>query len=206
MIDKKEFDKRVRDADLIVNNLVREKRIVNLSEQEKIKFINFYKKQANLSLIAADVLYSISINELSKRFHKLSEDYEAFLWVINASYYTMFYAIHALLAYKGKRILTEQGIHKITAHSLVYYFIKDNFIAKKLFEQFIESQNEAANLLNFEDFREKAIDLTNKYFYENEKRSKFTYETEEAVKQRHANTSIQRAKEFLGEIEKIIEI
>lgn len=72
-------------------------------------------------------------------------------------------------------------------------------------EQFIESQIEAAELLNLEDFRKRAMDITIKYFYEARKRSKFTYETEEEVKQRHANTSLQRAKEFLNEIEKIIE-
>ena len=55
----------------------------------------------------------------------------------------MFYAIHALLAYKGTRILIKQGVHKTTAHALVYYCMKNNFIAKELYEQFVESQNEA---------------------------------------------------------------
>jgi len=59
-------------------------------------------------------------------------------------------------------------------------------------------------LLNLEDFQKKAMDLTTKYFYEADKRSRFTYETEKEIKQRHANTSLQRAKEFLNEIEKII--
>ena len=116
----------------------------------------------------------------------------------------MFYAVHALLAFKRTRILEEMGIHKITAHAIVYYFIKNNFIARKLYEEFIESQIEAADLLNLEDFKGKAMDIASKYFYEANKRSKFTYETEEEVKQRHGNTSLQRAKEFLSEIEKII--
>lgn len=151
------------------------------------------------------MLYDISTQKASKEFHKLNPNYECFLWVINPSYYCMFYAVHALLAYKGVRILSEQGVHKITAHALVYFCVKNNFIAKELYEQFVQSQREAAELLNLDDFKERAEDLASKYFYEVEKRSKFTYETEEEAKQRHADTSLQRAKEFLNEVEKIIE-
>jgi len=59
-------------------------------------------------------------------------------------------------------------------------------------------------LLNLEEFKEKAQDLANNYFFELGKRSNFTYETEEEGKQKHAATSLKRAKEFLAEIEKII--
>lgn len=205
MINPKQFEERVKEADSVVTDLISESKIIKLSEQERINFINFYKKQATLSLTAAGLLYKISTEEASKEFHKLNPDYECFLWVINPSYYSMFYAVHALLAFKGIRILGEQGIHKITAHALVYYGVKNNFIAKELYEQFVKSQQEAAELLNLEDFQEKAEELSAKYFYEVEKRSKFTYKTEEEVKQRHANTSLQRAKEFLKEVETIIE-
>lgn len=204
-MNDQDFLKRTKEADSIISGITKENRVVELSEQEKIRFTNFYKRQANLSLVAADLLYSISTDKESKKFHKLNENYECFLWTINTSYYSMFYAVHALLAYKNKRILSEQGIHKITAHALVYYFIKNNFIAKKLYEQFIDSQKEAAELFNLEDFQKRAFDLTTKYFYESEKRAKFTYETDTEAKQKHALTSLKRAKEFLNEIEKIIE-
>lgn len=201
---QKKFDERVKEANTVITSLISEEKIVKLSEQEKIRFVNFYKKQANLSLIAADLLYAISTEKDSKEFHKLDTDYECFLWVINLSYYSMFYIVHALLAYKNVRILSDQGVHKISAHALVYYCIKNNFIAKELYEQFVESQVEAVELFNLEDFKKKAMDLTTKYFYEVGKRARFTYETEEGAKQRHAHTSLQRAREFLSEIEKII--
>lgn|SRR3989344_8503029 len=201
----KDFDKKIREADSIILNMIREDKIIKLSDQEKIRFVNFYKKQANLSLIAADLLYNISTERESKDFHKLNDDYECFLWVTNASYYSMFYIIHALLSYKGIRITSQQGIHKITAHALVYYCIKTNFIAKELYEQFIKIQEEITELFNLEYFQKRAVDLTTKYFYETEKRSKFTYETTEDIKQQHAKTSLQRAREFINEIEKIIE-
>ncbi len=206
MMVQKKFDERIKEADTIITSLISEGKIVKLSEQEKIRFINFYKKQANLSLIAADLLYALSTEKDSKEFHKLDSDYECFLWVINLSYYSLFYIVHALLAYRNVRILSDQGIHKITAHALVYYCIKNNFIAKELYGQFVESQIEAVELFNLEDFKKRAMDLTTKYFYEVGKRARFTYETEEEAKQRHANTPLQRAREFLSEIEKIIEV
>lgn len=205
MIDQKKFEERIKEAVKIITELIREKKIVtSLSEREKIKFTSFYLKQANLSLITADLLYKISTQKSSKEFHKLNSDYECFLWVVNPSYYFMFYSVHALLAYKGVRISQEQGIHKKTAHALIYFCVKNDFIAKELYEQFMESQHEAAELLNLEEFKEKAGGLADNYFYELKKRSRFTYETEEGAKERHATTSLKRAKEFLAEIEKII--
>ncbi len=204
-MEPKQFDQRIKEADSVITSLIRERKIITkLSEPEKIKFVNFYKKQANLSVIAADLIYGISTEKTSKEFHKLNQDYESFLWVINPSYYSMFYAAQALLAFKGVRILLQQGVHKTTAHALVYFCVKNNFIAKELYEQFVQSQQEAAELLNLDDFKGKAEELANKYFYEAEKRAKFTYETEEEAKQRHAYTSLQRAKEFLKEVETII--
>lgn len=199
-----EFDKRVREAETLVSELIRERKIVKLSDKERIKFVDFYLKQANLSLLAADLLFNISTEKESKNFHKINPNYECFLWVINSSYYTLFYAVQALLAFKNIRILSVMGIHKTIAHAFVYFCIKNDFVAKKLYEQFLESQLEAAELLNLDEFREKAQNLAFAYFYEAEKRAKFTYETEEGVKQRHARTSLDRAKEFLGEIEVII--
>jgi uncharacterized protein (UPF0332 family) len=205
MINTKGFDGRIKEAEQIITGLINERKVVKLPELERTKFVDFYKKQAELSLTAAGLMYKVSTEESSKKFHKLNTDYECFLWVINSSYYSMFYAVQALLAYKGTRLLSSQGIHKITAHALVYYCVTNNFIAKELYELFVQSQQEVADLLNLEDFQQKAEDLTTKYFYEVEKRSKFTYQTEEEVKQKHANTSLQRAKEFLNEVEKIIE-
>ncbi len=43
-----------------------------------------------------------------------------------------------------------------------------------------------------------------RYFNEADKRSRFTYETGEEAKHNHARTSLQRAKEFLNEVEKIV--
>lgn len=204
-MEPKPFDQRIKEADSVILGLINERRIITkLLESEKTKFTNFYRKQANLSVIAADLIYEISTENASKEFHKLNQDYEGFLWVINPSYYSMFYAAQALLAYKGIRILSSQSVHKITAHALVYFCVKNNFLAKELYEQFVQSQQEAAELLNLDDFKGKAEELANKYFYEAEKRSRFTYETEEEAKQRHAHTSLQRAKEFLKEVETII--
>ena len=199
------FEEKIKEAETIITNLIRERKIItSLTEKERGKFVVFYRKQANLSLLAADLLFTISTQSKAKEFHKLKADYECFLWVINSSYYSMFYVAHSLLAYKGVRISQEQGIHKKTAYALLYFGVKNNFIAKKLYKQFIEGQQEATGLFNLEEFQVKAKDLASNYFYELDKRSKFTYEIDEEAKERHALTSLRRAKEFMAEIEKIM--
>ena len=205
-MNRREFEKRAKEAETVIPPLINEGEIITKRpEQEKARFAGFYRKQANLSLIAADLLFTISTEKEAKEFHRLDPGYEGFLWVINPSYYSMFYAVHALLAYRGVRILSKQGVHRKTGHALIYFCVRNSFIAKEFYSRFMESQGEAAELLNLEDMREKAIQLTSKYFYEADKRVSFTYETDEEAKRKHAHTSLTRAKEFLNEIEQILE-
>lgn len=205
-MNRREFEKRAKEAEMVIPPLINGGEIITKRpEHEMARFAEFYRKQANLSLIAADLLFIISTEKEAKEFHRLDPGYEGFLWVVNPSYYSMFYAVHALLAHRGVRILSKQGVHNKTGHALVYFCVKNNFIAKELYSRFMESQSEAAELLSLDDLREKAIQLASKYFYEAEKRSRLTYETDEEAKRKHAHTSLKRAKEFLNEIEQIIE-
>lgn len=50
----------------------------------------------------------------------------------------------------------------------------------------------------------KADNLAESFEYERKKRSKFQYDMNESAKEKEANTSFQRAKEFLFEIEKLL--
>jgi len=51
MINPKQFEDRIKEADTIITNLIQEKKIItSLSEQEKIKFSKFYQKHAATSL------------------------------------------------------------------------------------------------------------------------------------------------------------
>ena len=122
-----------------------------------------------------------------------SEGFNGYLWVINASYYSMFYMARALLESVGVRIKSTQSIHDITYHCLVNYFYNTKKLQKTFIEDFVEAGEEAAVLLG----QEKAKEMLSEYHKEKQKRSGLTYTTGEKAMQSAAKTSLDRAKKFM---------
>ena len=125
------------------------------------------------------------------------------MWVINASYYSMFFAATALLAKFGHKIRTDIGIHKLTYHALVHFFVvDDNKLEKHFIEEYKDSVEQAEELLQLsEEKTEKIIkDLDNEIF----KRKIFTYDLSKTAERTKAETSLGRAKNFVKEIEVMI--
>ena len=133
---------------------------------------------------------------------------KGFLWVINASYYSMFYMANASLAHLGIKIRSEIGIHKLTYDSFVYYYYLTNKISKLYIEQFHEALEDSSELLGKEEIvskaKEKATNLILQLESERIKRKTFTYEFERAKIESKANTSLDRAGNFYKEIMKLI--
>jgi uncharacterized protein (UPF0332 family) len=182
----------------------------DISKEDKNKsLVNFYTENALISLNTAKLLNNISFSkELKKQFDFLEEDFESYLWIINASYYSMFYMAGALLAKEGIKVKSEIGIHMKTFEAMVYYFYLNRKIAKKYLEDFEEAQEESQELLGKEEpiniMQRKAKELMVKYDYEMDKRSKFTYNMGEKAKSAIALTSLRRAIEFYNECLKMI--
>lgn len=125
------------------------------------------------------------------------------LWVINASYYSMFFAATAILAKSGHKLNIESGIHKATYHALVHFFINEENKLKKYFaEEYINAVNEAEELLQISE--QRIGTLIADFDYELEKRKRITYALGEIAEKNKAKTSLARAKSFVKEIEKII--
>ena len=123
------------------------------------------------------------------------------LWVINTSYYSMFFAATALLAKFGHKIDSEVGIHRLTYHALVHYFVKENNKLKiQLVEEYMDAVKDAEKLLQLGE--SKIRELIKDFDYEMEKRKTFTYSTEETAERSKAITSYNRAKNFLQEMSK----
>ena len=183
-------EKRIRE--LIVRGEINTK----LSEMDSNKFVQFYLKQSEISLRTAVLLFEISTTKEEKEHHKLQQEFETFLWVINSAYYSMFYAVNAALASRNVKIKSEQGIHKTIAHAFFYFLIKNEQLAKRLFVDFSKAQQEAIGLLNIEEFEKKADILSKDLDYERSKRILFTYETTERIKQMTAQVSLERARNF----------
>ena len=157
-----------------------EDNLMNQSYSEEI-IIKTYHKNARESLHVAIL---ISDNQASS------------LWIIVASYYAMFYMANAVLHKLGYRI-GEKISHKITSDALIV-FVR-NKLRKSLLESYEEIKEEALGLV-----QNKADEIIQNFEYEREKRGKFQYNMDEELKTSKATTSLQRAKEFLDEMENLL--
>jgi uncharacterized protein (UPF0332 family) len=132
-----------------------------------------------------------------------SEQLPSSLWVINSSYYAMFFAATALLAKFSHRIDSESGIHRLTYHALVHFFVNED---KKLEKHFIEEYREAVE--NAEELMQismKNVDnLLSDYAYEINKRKIFTYEYGMIAERKKAETSLDRARNFVQTVMNMI--
>ncbi|MFH1511250.1 MAG: hypothetical protein ABIF10_06155, partial [Candidatus Woesearchaeota archaeon] len=130
MLDKKDLE----ESRSIIQKLVKDGKIINPPSNQK----SFFLDKAINSL------------QVSKRLLGLAEEenLDTCMWVINTSYYSMFFAAISLLAYSNKKIKSEIGVHKLTYHALVYYFvIEDNKLQKQFIEQYKDAYNDAEQLL-----------------------------------------------------------
>ncbi len=193
MLDAKKL-KEINDR---VPKYVKDGRIV-IDKQKT--FVEFFLTNAKNSLNTANLLFEVSTRkQLQSQIGYL--DFNGFLWVINASYYSMFYMARALLESNGIKIKTDIGVHGVTFDALVFYCYATGKLQKKLIEDFSRAKMETAELLG----KEKAKTLIEEYYYEKEKRTTFTYELGEITMQNKAQTSLQRSKMFNEEIRKMLQ-
>lgn len=115
------------------------------------------------------------------------------LWVVVSSYYSMFYIASAYIYKKGYKAKGEI-VHQIVNESLIILARHD------LEKHFLEE---------YEEEKEKALsasgNLLDKYESEKTKRAIFQYETTEAIKEAKANTSLERAKNFVAVLRQLLE-
>ncbi len=125
----------------------------------------------------------------------LLENKKSDLWVIVTSYYAMYYVANATLYKYGYKV-GEKIAHKVTADALIV-FVRHK-LKKSLLEEYESAQHEALAGI-------KADSLLRTFDLEREKRSEVQYETKEFELQAKAKTSLQRAKEFIFEMEKLLQ-
>ncbi|MDO8642174.1 MAG: hypothetical protein Q7R76_01105 [Candidatus Woesearchaeota archaeon] len=116
------------------------------------------------------------------------------LWIIVTSYYAMYYSANAVLYKLGYKI-GEKISHKITADALIV-FVR-NKLKKSLLEEYEKAQQEALAGI-------KTDALIETFDFERKKRSDVQYEMKEAELHGKATTSLNRAKEFMLEMEKLL--
>lgn len=186
-------DKQRRISRSVITQLIKENKIVRPQKDVSLFFIG----KAINSLQVSRKLLEIS--------ESADQELNCFMWVINTSYYSMFFAATSLLAHFGHKIDTEVGIHRITFHAMVYYFLLDDKKLQKHFiEQYKDAYDDAEQLLQISE--DRAVELLENFNLERAKRHEFTYEMGMIAERSKAKTSLKRAEEFLAEVRKIVEI
>lgn len=172
-------------------------------------FIMHTEKKSLDSLNTAQALLNVISDAKLKERSLPGQDYDPSLWIINSSYYSMFFLAQVLLAYDNKKMPDgAQDTHKTTWFAILYYFIikGSNLEGKKGIEWedikgsrlsnalilLQESQEESEKLMQIERAKQAVHDLK----LEQEKRGKLTYRSTKEMELSHARTSLERAKNF----------
>lgn len=175
MLDKE----RVKEAEANVNRYMRDGLLKQRELDENI--LDIHRKNSQESLLVADLV--------------LKEDLSS-LWVIVSSYYSMYYIANAVLLKLGYKV-GDAISHKVTSDALIY--LVRSKLEKSILEDYEDAKAEALELANLTD------DIIETFDFERRKRSAFQYNMTAPVKKSKAQTSIERAKKFNLELEKLLE-
>jgi len=189
-------EKRIREIQKRVPRLLKEGIIV---KGGATRYVPFFMKNARDSLDTAGLLYDVSTSE-ELRERTGYPDFNGFLWVINSSYYSMFYMARALLESDGIRVRTQMSVHAVVFDTLVQYFYCTGKLERTFVQDLEDAKNDSAELLG----RVKAKELIDDYYHEKRKRGRFTYELGITAMRNKARTSLERAKRFNEEVRKMV--
>ena len=175
MLDKE----RIEEAEVNVKGYLRDGLLKKRVLDENI--LNIHRKNSEESLLVADLVLKENLSSL---------------WVIVSSYYSMYYIANAALLKLEYKVGSAVS-HKVTGDALIV-FVRDK-LKKSILEDFEDAKAEAMELANLTD------DILASFDFERKKRSTFQYNMTGEIKKTKAQTSIERAKKFNLELEKLLE-
>ena len=170
-----------------------------IQSKQPVEHTEFFMKNADDAIDSAKLLFEVSTNKEKQKTLGLT-NFNGLLWVVNASYYSMFYIARAILESEGIKIKTEKSIHSVTFDAIIHYFYLTGRLQKELIEDYINAKEDSTEILG----KQKADELIEDYFLEKRKRGSFTYNMGSILIKTKAKTSLQRARKFRKEIKKII--
>lgn len=175
-------EKRIKEAESNVKRYI-EDGLLKKQRNETAK--SMYIENAELSIVTAQKLLSLD-----------SPVYKPYLWVIVTSYYSMYYMANAALLALGYKI-GDKISHKVTSDALIVH-ARDK-LKSKILEEYEDARNDALELT-----ASRVDAVLQSLDFEREKRSKFQYQMDEQLKKSKALTSLERAKQFLFELKKLL--
>jgi uncharacterized protein (UPF0332 family) len=171
--------KRIKEADSSVRSYLSEGLLKKTEFNSNI--IRILTNNGKESLKVAESIFNDNLSDL---------------WVIVCSYYAMYYYANAVLMKLGYKV-GEKIVHQVTADALITFVrakLKENIL-----EEYEATKEEALNLAGV-----RADSLIESFDYEKSKRAVIQYKTIDIEKHSKARTSLQRAKEFTKEMEKLL--
>jgi uncharacterized protein (UPF0332 family) len=173
-------EKRVKEAENNIRGYL-EDRLIWKYKLFREEILEIYKHNYQESLDVAQKLFDQNLSNL---------------WVIVISYYSMYYIANAILYKIGYKVGTKVS-HKVTSDALIV-FVK-NKLRKELLEEYEEAKEEALDIVG-----RKTDEVIESFDKEMKKRSVFQYESTEDIKKAKALTSLERAKNFVFEMKKLL--
>ncbi len=146
-----------------------------------------------------DIVFNVLMNNSSESIETanfLSSNKKSNLWIIVSSYYSMFYIANAVLYKLGYKV-GDKIPHKVTSDALIVYV--RNKLRDNLIEDYEEIKEEALLIA-----KNKAEGLLEDFDSERKKRGFIQYQTREVEKTTKAETSLKRAKQFLFEMNALL--
>jgi|SRR3989344_338128 len=145
--------------------------------------------------IFKDIVYQTYLKNAIESLNVANEVFRnktSYLWVVVSSYYSMFYIASAYLYKKGYKA-GQEIVHQVVNEALIV------FSRSNLEKHFLEE---------YEEEKEKALsaseNLLKDYEFEKIKRARFQYETTEEIKEAKAQTSLDRAKNFVAVMRQLL--
>ena len=169
-------------------------------------FLDHTKKKAQDSLNLA--LYLLDKIEQSE---ELKGNDTVTIWIIAASYYSMFFEVEYLLGLDGKKLPKgTRDTHKTIYLAFIYYYIiKGSELEQKKFKELTTSRMSKA-LAMFKELQDETLELhriekgAKDLKKQKEQRHEFTYQMNRTAKISEAQNSTIKATEFRELIEEYI--
>ncbi|MFH1053162.1 MAG: HEPN domain-containing protein [Candidatus Woesearchaeota archaeon] len=152
--------------------------------------VDIYLNRANNEILLAQTVKKISENQEDKQNFKLPLDITFYSSVISHSYYSIFYAAKAMLLTEGIKTSAPE-VHKKT-----YDKFKEKFVDTGILDVNL--------LIIYKKAIVKADQLLDIFKEEKKKRGDFTYTTIPQANKDPADKSLENARTFYNNINKVI--
>ncbi len=151
--------------------------------------VPFFMNKARHNLETAKVIRRLSSSDDMKALVGISDEFEAFDWVITCCYYAMFHAASAALATLGLRSTK----HEVVIQAVEYHFVHK----QKLLDE--------CHIENLQSARELDTHYINRLWAAKKSRTTAQYETDRGFSQGEAERVILSADEFITRIAELLD-